>query len=188
MATAHRWWHRWLEADAAQRASGVWLQDRSSRPRRQPRHLSAEAEARICAVREATGWGPRLVAGATGHPHQTVWKVFSVTGSHAGRGQRAGSPIATSGPAPAICCTWTSAAIRASVGPGIARPAIAPSATGTGCTRDPRRRRLRPRDRRRPLAPGLRRAARRRTRRHRHRLPPARPGVLRRPRHHRAPA
>ena len=27
-------------------------------------------------VREATGWGPRLVAGATGHPHQTVWKVL----------------------------------------------------------------------------------------------------------------
>jgi hypothetical protein len=59
-----------------QRSSGVWLQDRSSRPRRQPRHLSADVEARICAVREATGWGPRLVAGATGHPHQTVWKVL----------------------------------------------------------------------------------------------------------------
>ena len=54
----------------------AWLQDRSSRPRRQPRHLGADAEARICAVREATGWGPRLVAGATGHPHQTVWKVL----------------------------------------------------------------------------------------------------------------
>ena len=76
VATAHRWWHRWLEADAAQRSSGVWLRDRSSRPRRQPRHLSADAEARICAVRQATGWGPRLVAGATGHPHQTVWKVL----------------------------------------------------------------------------------------------------------------
>src|SRR5215210_8133438 len=77
VATAHRWWHRWLEADAAQRSSGAWLQDRSSRPRRQPRRLGAEVEARICAVREATGWGPRLVAGATGQPHQTVWKVLS---------------------------------------------------------------------------------------------------------------
>ena len=76
VATAHRWWHRWLEADATQRSSGVWLQDRSSRPRRQPRHLGADAEARICAVRETTGWGPRLVAGATGHPHATVWKVL----------------------------------------------------------------------------------------------------------------
>jgi transposase InsO family protein len=76
VATAHRWWHRWLEADAAQRSSGGWLQDRSSRPHRQPRRLSADVEARICAVRETTGWGPRLVAGATGHPHATVWKVL----------------------------------------------------------------------------------------------------------------
>ncbi len=77
VATAHRWWHRWLEADAAQRASGVWLADRSSRPHRQPRRTSAELEARICAVRQATGWGPRLVAGATGQPHSTVWRVLS---------------------------------------------------------------------------------------------------------------
>jgi transposase len=77
VATAHRWWHRWLEADAAQRASGVWLQDRSSRPRRQPRRTSAELEARICTVRQATGWGPRLVAGATGQSHSTVWRVLA---------------------------------------------------------------------------------------------------------------
>jgi len=32
--------------------------------------------ARICAVRQATGWGPRLVAGATGQSHSTVWKVL----------------------------------------------------------------------------------------------------------------
>ena len=76
VATAHRWWHRWLDADAQQRASGAWLADRSSRPRRQPRRTSAEIEARICAVRQATGWGPRLVAGATGQPHATVWRVL----------------------------------------------------------------------------------------------------------------
>jgi transposase InsO family protein len=57
--------------------TGAWLQDRSSRPRRQPRRTSAGLEARICAVRRATGWGPRLVAGATGQPHSTVWKVLS---------------------------------------------------------------------------------------------------------------
>ena len=34
----------------------------------------------------------------------------------------------------AICCTWTSAPTRASGAPGIAPPAIAPSATGTGWT------------------------------------------------------
>jgi hypothetical protein len=36
--------------------------------------------ARICAVRQATGWGPRLVAGATGQPHATVWKVLRRAG------------------------------------------------------------------------------------------------------------
>lgn len=27
-------------------------------------------------VRAPHGWGPRLVAGATGHPHSTFWKVL----------------------------------------------------------------------------------------------------------------
>ena len=31
---------------------------------------------RICEARQRTGWGPRLVAGAIGHPHSTVWKVL----------------------------------------------------------------------------------------------------------------
>ena len=77
VATAHRWWRRWLDADTSQRASGVWLRDRSSRPHRQPRRTDTELEARICAVRQATGWGPRLIAGATGRPHATVWRVLS---------------------------------------------------------------------------------------------------------------
>jgi transposase InsO family protein len=76
VATAHRWWHRWRVASPQARASGAWLADRSSCPHRQPRRVSDELAARICAVREATGWGPRLVAGATGQPHQTVWKVL----------------------------------------------------------------------------------------------------------------
>jgi transposase InsO family protein len=38
--------------------------------------LAVEEQLRICEVRRATGWGPRLVAGVTGHPHQTVWKVL----------------------------------------------------------------------------------------------------------------
>ena len=80
VATAHRWWHRWLDASAEARASGRWLRDRSSRPLRQPRRTSASEEARICAVRQATGWGPRLVAGATGQPHSTVWKVLRRAG------------------------------------------------------------------------------------------------------------
>jgi transposase InsO family protein len=74
--TAHRWWHRWRSASAEARADGTWLRDRSSRPHRQPRLTSSDLAARICAVRRATGWGPRLVAGATGQSHATVWKVL----------------------------------------------------------------------------------------------------------------
>jgi transposase InsO family protein len=75
-ATAHRWWHRYSVASVQERRSLVWARDRSSRPRRSPRLLDGPAQERICEARRHTGWGPRLVAGATGHPHSTVWKVL----------------------------------------------------------------------------------------------------------------
>ncbi len=75
-ATAHRWWHRWL--DGGRRPET--LVDRSSRPHRSPRLLAAGLQERICACRRATGWGPRLVAGATGFAHSTVWKVLKRAG------------------------------------------------------------------------------------------------------------
>jgi transposase InsO family protein len=75
-ATAHRWWHRWRHASESERASLSCLLDRSSRPRRSPRRLAPELERVICECREKTGWGPRLVAGATGLAHSTVWKVL----------------------------------------------------------------------------------------------------------------
>lgn len=75
-ATAHRWWCRYRDALPAERHSLVWARDRSSRPRRSPRLLAASEQERICEVRRHTGWGPRLVAGVTGHPHSTVWKVL----------------------------------------------------------------------------------------------------------------
>jgi len=71
-ATAHRWWHRWLDGEREPSA----LLDRSSRPHRSPRLLRVEAQERICDCRRKTGWGPRLVAGATGFAHSTVWKVL----------------------------------------------------------------------------------------------------------------
>src|SRR6266516_3404329 len=71
-ATAHRWWHRWLDGGRRREA----LFDRSSRPRRSPRQLAPELAERICACRRETGWGPRLVAGATGFCHSTVSKVL----------------------------------------------------------------------------------------------------------------
>jgi transposase InsO family protein len=75
-ATAHRWWHRWL--DGGREPSG--LLDRSSRPHRSPRLLPGELQQRICDCRRRTGWGPRLVAGATGFAHSTVWKVLKRAG------------------------------------------------------------------------------------------------------------
>jgi transposase InsO family protein len=56
------------------------LFDRPSRPKRSPRQLAPELEEAICACRRETGWGPRLVAGATGFAHSTVWKVLRRAG------------------------------------------------------------------------------------------------------------
>jgi transposase InsO family protein len=80
VATAHRWWRRWREASADERSSLSCLFDRSSRPARSPRRLAPELEEVICECRRQTGWGPRLVAGATGFGHSTVWKVLRRAG------------------------------------------------------------------------------------------------------------
>jgi transposase len=79
-ATAHRWWHRWAEAGEEARRTLSCLIDRSSRPHRSPRQLAPELAEAICACRRQTGWGPRLVAGATGFCHSTVWKVLKRAG------------------------------------------------------------------------------------------------------------
>ena len=79
-ATAHRWWHRWQDANEEARASLSCLFDRSSRPQRSPRQLAPELERAICECRRRTGWGPRLVAAATGFAHSTVWKVLRRAG------------------------------------------------------------------------------------------------------------
>jgi transposase InsO family protein len=71
-ATAHRWWHRWLDAERDPLA----LADRSSRPRRCPRQLSAEEEEPILQARRQTGYGPARLAGIVGRARSTVWKVL----------------------------------------------------------------------------------------------------------------
>jgi transposase InsO family protein len=76
-ATAHKHWHRWRDAAAGEQRSLRCLHDRSSRPRRSPRMLEAVAQERICEVRRHTGWGPRLIAGVTGHPHSTVHRTLA---------------------------------------------------------------------------------------------------------------
>ena len=75
-ATAHRWWHRWLEAKPEQRDSGAWISDRSSRPHRQPRRLSAAEEAPILRARRETNLGPGRLAGIVRRARSTIWKVL----------------------------------------------------------------------------------------------------------------
>jgi transposase InsO family protein len=75
-ATAHRWWHRWRLANEIERRSGRWLRDRSSRPHRQPRRLSAAEEEPILRARRETGLGPGRLAGICRRSRSTIWKVL----------------------------------------------------------------------------------------------------------------
>ena len=85
-ATAHRWWHRWLEGG---RAASTLL-DRSSRPRRQPRRLSAAEEEPILRARHETNLGPGRLAGIVRRARSTIWKVLWRHGlSRRPRGHRA---------------------------------------------------------------------------------------------------
>jgi transposase len=72
--------HRWCEASESARSSLGCLLDRSSRPHHSPREFAVELQERICVCRRETGWGPRLVAGATGFAHATVSKVLKRAG------------------------------------------------------------------------------------------------------------
>jgi transposase InsO family protein len=76
LSTAHRWIVRWRAATSGERASLSCLLDRSSRPHHSPRRVEADVELQIVALRVETGWGPRLLAGALGIAHQTVWQVL----------------------------------------------------------------------------------------------------------------
>jgi len=89
VATAHRWWHRYVSAALADQAAGTWARDRSSRPRFSPRRLTAEQEAPILRARARTGLGPARLAGLCGRARSTVWKVLHRHGrSRRPRGQR----------------------------------------------------------------------------------------------------
>jgi len=75
-ATAHRWWHRWREAGEAERRLGRWLEDRSSRPHRQPRRLTSAEEEPILRARRETNLGPGRLAGICRRARSTIWKVL----------------------------------------------------------------------------------------------------------------
>jgi transposase InsO family protein len=79
-STAWEWTCRWRGATPSERESGVCLLDRSSRPHHSPRRVQASVEEAILAEREATGWGPRLIAGRVGVCHSTVHAVLARAG------------------------------------------------------------------------------------------------------------
>src|SRR3954451_2554584 len=85
-STVWEWVRRWREASPAERASLACLAERSSRPRCSPRRVPASEEARICALREQTGWSPRRLADEPdiGRSHSTAHRVLQ----RAGRSRR----------------------------------------------------------------------------------------------------
>src|SRR5829696_4172378 len=95
-ATAHRWWHRWLESGRSQAA----LADRSSRPLRQPRKLSAAEEEPILRARRETNLGPgrpaRALDGLEGA--LAAWALPPATGAAA---ERSPLRVVAAGSAPA---------------------------------------------------------------------------------------
>jgi transposase InsO family protein len=74
--TARRWKQRRQRATAAELASGAWALDRSSRPHRSPARTAAAIERQVCAERQRSGHGPRLIAGRLGVAHSTVHAIL----------------------------------------------------------------------------------------------------------------
>jgi transposase len=81
-STVWAWVQRWNAATEGERDSLVCLADRSSRPRSSPSQVPAVEAARICALREKTGWSPRRLADEPGvsRPHSTVHMVLRRAG------------------------------------------------------------------------------------------------------------
>ncbi len=75
-ATAHRWWHRWREASAEERASRVCLRARAPVPGSCPWSLSEEQEHAILDARARTNYGPMQLQFLTGRHRSTIWKVL----------------------------------------------------------------------------------------------------------------
>jgi transposase InsO family protein len=81
-STVWEWVRRWRAASPAERASLACLAERSSRPHRSPARVPASEAARICELREHTGWSPRRIADepAVARSHATVHRVLQRAG------------------------------------------------------------------------------------------------------------
>ena len=73
-ATAYKWLRRYRSDGEA------GLLDRSSRPHRSPRALSADQAEAIVAARIDRRWGPHRLAPLTGHPRSTVYAALRRAG------------------------------------------------------------------------------------------------------------
>lgn len=81
-STVWEWVRRWRAASPSERASLACLRERSSRPHRSPARVPAEEAARICELRERTGWSPRRLADEPeiARSHSTVHRVLQRAG------------------------------------------------------------------------------------------------------------
>ena len=79
-STVQYWIDRYRQASEAERRSGAWAEERSSRPRTSPEMRSEADHDRVCEERRRTGWGPRLIASELGIPHSTVSRCLERRG------------------------------------------------------------------------------------------------------------
>jgi transposase InsO family protein len=77
-STVWEWVRRYRQATPSARESLACLAERSSRPHRSPAQVPAEEAARICELRQRTGWSPRRLADEPeiSRPHSTVHQVL----------------------------------------------------------------------------------------------------------------
>jgi hypothetical protein len=108
-ATAHRWWHRWLQASAEERYSSSCLRGRSSRPTRSSRRLTEAQEAPILRTREETNPRTRPPGRDSFNAHaRRSGRCFTAMGAPVVPAASARAPATTSGHGPEHSCTWTS--------------------------------------------------------------------------------
>lgn len=75
-STVWQWAARWRAASEGERSSLRCLADRSCRPHRSPGQVPPAEAARICELRERTGWSPRRFAIEVRRSHSTVHQVL----------------------------------------------------------------------------------------------------------------
>jgi transposase InsO family protein len=69
-ATAYKWLHRYREYGTA------GLEDRSSRPHRQPRRLPHQVEDRVLAIRRHQRWGPHRLSAVVQLSRSTIYAIL----------------------------------------------------------------------------------------------------------------